>query len=160
MRLLEQLFGYLTEVVDESNDGVALERIVDLVYIDGALVEEMMKHIAGVDGRLALLLKAEDEIDPFVEMCRDEVALERHAMHANELARVVLGPRRQHDIVESHAALLSAQIKSIRVDEELRQVEELWNQLLDVGHVIFGRRQPTIFDAVEHTIGQIKVSTL
>ncbi|RNA40102.1 hypothetical protein BpHYR1_005993 [Brachionus plicatilis] len=39
VRLLEQLLGYLAEIVDEANDGVALERIVYLVYVDCAFVE-------------------------------------------------------------------------------------------------------------------------
>ena len=51
-------------------------------------------------------------------------------------------------------------IKVIVVKQELRQVEEFWNEFFDVGHVVLSRGQPSIFDAVKHTVGQVKMSTL
>ena len=45
---------------------VFLERVRDGVDIDVALVEKMMKDVDGFEGRLALLLEAEDEVDPLV----------------------------------------------------------------------------------------------
>ena len=92
MGLLEELFGNLAEVVDEADGGVFLERVRDAVDVDVALVEEMVKDVDGFEGGLALLFEAEDEVDPFVEMRRDEVTLERLAMGADELARIALGP--------------------------------------------------------------------
>ena len=66
MRFLKELLGNLTEVVDETDGGVFLERVRDGVDIDVALVEKMMKDVDGFEGRLALLLEAEDEVDPLV----------------------------------------------------------------------------------------------
>lgn len=52
------------------------------------------------------------------------------------------------------------QIKVVGVQHEFRQIEELWNQLLDVGHVVFGGREPRFPDAVEHPVSQVKVTPL
>ena len=41
-----------------------------------SLVEEMMEHVVGLEGFLACLLVAEDEVDPLVKVCRHVVTLE------------------------------------------------------------------------------------
>jgi len=55
---------------------------------------------------------------------------------------------------------LLTEIKVVVVEQELRQVEEFWNEFFDVGHVVLGSGQPRVLDAVEHAVGQVKVSTL
>ena len=85
---LEQLLRYLPEVVDESDDRVASQRVLDLIDVDGALVEVVVEDVHGLFGRRALLPEAEYEVDPLVEVGRHEVALERHAVHAYELLRI------------------------------------------------------------------------
>ena len=40
MRFLEQLFGRLSEIVDESDDGVFLDQIFDAVNVHVALLKE------------------------------------------------------------------------------------------------------------------------
>ena len=66
MRFLEELFGDLAKVVNETDGGVFLERIRDAVDIDVAFVKEMMKDVDGFEGRLTLLFEAENEVDPLV----------------------------------------------------------------------------------------------
>lgn len=57
-------------------------------------------------------------------------------------------------------ALTLTQVKVIGVQQELWQVEELWDQLLDVGHVVFGGGEPGFPNAVEHPVSQVKVPPL
>ena len=111
MRFLEELLGNLAKVVDETDGGVLLERIGDAVDVDVAFVEEVVKDVDGLEGGLALLFEAEDEVDPLVEMRRDEVALQRLAVSADELARIAFGPRRQENVVQRGPALFYAQIE-------------------------------------------------
>ena len=118
-----------------------------------------MEEVDGFDGGGTLLLVAEDEIDPFVEMLRDVVALQGRAVDADEFARIVLGPGRQDDVVEGDAALLGAQVEAVAVDQHVRQVEEFRNELFDVGHVQFGRRRPRLAHRMEQSIGQIEMTT-
>jgi hypothetical protein len=47
--LLEELLGRLAEIVDESDDGVLLERILDAVNVHVALVEERVEEVDGLD---------------------------------------------------------------------------------------------------------------
>ncbi len=49
MWLLEELLGRLAEIVDESDDGVLLERIFDAVNVHVALVEERVEEVDGLD---------------------------------------------------------------------------------------------------------------
>ena len=102
----------MSEVVDKTDGGVLLERIGDAVDVDVAFVEEVVEDVDGLEGGLALLFEAEDEVDPLVEMRRDEVALQRLAVSADELARIALGPRRQQNVVQRGAALFHAQIEA------------------------------------------------
>lgn len=110
------------------------------VDINISFVEQRMEQVDGFNSRSSLLLVAKDQVDPFVKMCRDVIALQRRTMDADEFTRIVLGPRWQDDVVESHAALLRAQVKAVGIDQEIRQVEEFRNQLFDIGHVEFGSR--------------------
>jgi hypothetical protein len=64
VRLLEELLGRLAKIVDESDDGVLLERILDAVNVHAALIEERVEEVHGLDGRRPLLLVAEDGVDP------------------------------------------------------------------------------------------------
>ena len=50
MGLLEELLGDLSEVVDESDGGVALEGVLDGEDVDVALVEEVVEDVDGVGG--------------------------------------------------------------------------------------------------------------
>jgi hypothetical protein len=92
-----------------------------------------------------------------MQVLRDVVALQGGP---DELAWVVLGPGRQDDVVQGHAALLAAQVEPVGVDQKVGQVKELGDQLLDVGHVELGGRPPGLTDRVEQPVGQIKVSAL
>lgn len=48
----------------------------------------------------------------------------------------------------------------IAVDQELRKVKELWNELLNISHVGFTCRPPSIWNTVEQAVCEVKVTTL
>lgn len=52
------------------------------------------------------------------------------------------------------------QVEVVGVEQELGQVEELGDELLDVGHVVFGGREPGLAHAVEHPVGKVEVTPL
>ena len=60
------------------------------------------------------------------------LALEGRAVLAHEVVRV-LGPRRQLHVVQRDAVLPRAQVEPVRVAQQLGVVEEVGQQLLDVG---------------------------
>lgn len=73
--IFTNLFWHLTEVVDEGDSSPPIGWIVDLIEINRLLVEQMMEDIVSVNCSLSLLLVTEYEINPFVEMRADVVAL-------------------------------------------------------------------------------------
>lgn len=76
VQFLAYLLRDLSKVIDESYGCVFLQRIVYIVYVDLSLVEQMMEDVDGIDGRLSLLLAAEDQIYPLVEMRTDVITLQ------------------------------------------------------------------------------------
>ena len=81
---------------------------------------------------MAGLLVAEDEVDPFVQVRGDVLALEGRAVLAHEVVRV-LGPRGQLHVAEDEAVLSRAQHETVRVAQQLGVVEEVGQQLLIEG---------------------------
>ena len=65
----------MSEVVDEADGGRLFQRVVDVVDVHLALVEEVVEDVDRLHGRRALLLVAEDQVDPLVEVGRHVVAL-------------------------------------------------------------------------------------
>lgn len=108
------------------------------------------------------------------------------SVDSDEFPWVALGPRWEDDITQLGAILLGTwdtkaertliflhfshqlfasmsiltQVEVVGVEHELRQVEELRNELLDVGHVVFGGREPGFTHTVEHPVSQVKMTSL
>ena len=76
------LFGNLAKVVDEADDGCFLERVLNTVDVDVALVEEIVKDVDALDGARALLLLAEYQVNPLVQVRADVVTLQRLSISA------------------------------------------------------------------------------
>lgn len=66
MRLPEQLFWNLSEIVDEPDRSVLLQRIVDVVNVNVAFVKQMMENIDRINSCIALLFTSEYQIDPLM----------------------------------------------------------------------------------------------
>lgn len=54
--------------------------------------------------------------------------------------------------------LCLTQLDVVGVDQEVGQVEELWDQLSDVPHVVSGGRLPLFFHTVKHALGDVEPS--
>ena len=160
MRFLEKLFGCLSEIVDESDDGVFLQRIFDAVNVHVILEKEWMEQIDGLHGGRPLLFAAENQVDPFVQVLRHVVAFQGGPVQPDEFAWVAFGPGRQNNVVQGDSALFAAQVEPVSVDEKVRQVKEFWDELLDVGHVELGSRPPGLSDRMEQPVSQIEMSAL
>ena len=52
------------------------------------------------------------------------------------------------------------QVIVIIILEELGQIEEFGHEFLDVSHVMFGGREPTLLDTVEHAVSDVEMATL
>lgn len=81
-------------------------------------------------------------------------------MRADKFTRIGFGPRGQSDIVHLDPVLFHAQIEPVRIDQEIGQIEEFWNQFAHISHIVLRGTEPGIFHTVEHAIGQIKMTTL
>lgn len=98
MRSLEQLFGNLTKVIDESNGGILFQWIVNVIDVHVALVEQMMEYIDRINRRLAQLFVAKYQIDPQVNILTDIVTLECLSMYADKFTCVLFRPRWQNNV--------------------------------------------------------------
>lgn len=73
--LVKHLFGDLAKVVDEADGGRLFQRVVNVVDVHLALIEEMVEHVYSLHRWRALLLVAEYEVNPFMQVGTDIVAL-------------------------------------------------------------------------------------
>lgn len=65
---VSDLFGYLSKIINETNGGCLLEGVVDVVNVHLTLIEEVMEDVDCLHSWWALLLVAENEVDPFMEV--------------------------------------------------------------------------------------------
>lgn len=56
--------------------------------------------------------------------------------------------------------LILTQVEVVGVEQELGQIEELGDELFDVGHVVFGGREPGFTHTVEHPVSEVKMTSL
>ena len=159
VRRVPQLRGALPKVGDLHLHGPPRDGVLDSVHVHGVLVGQVVKHVARLDGVLAALLVAEDQVDPVVEVSGHVVRLERLPVEADELFLAAVGPGGQHDVAEGVARLGHAHVEPVRVGQRLGEVEELGNQLLEVGRVAQAPL-PGGRDRVKHAVGLVKVAPL
>jgi len=74
--IIFNLLGNLSKVVNEADGGCSLERVVDGVDVNVALVEQMMEYVDGFHGSRTLLLVAKYQIDPLVQASTHIVTLQ------------------------------------------------------------------------------------
>ena len=128
------------------------------VDVHTAGVGEIEEHILSLVRCPAALLEAEDEVDPLVQVSRHVLALQRLPVDSHELLRCG-SPGRQHDVAQLGVVLLGAQVQLVDVPEEVGLVEELRDELLDVGHVVVAEL-PRGGNGVEQPIGQVEPASL
>lgn len=66
----------MSKVVNEADGGRLLERVVDVVNVNLTLVEQVVEDVDRLHGWRTLLLVAENEVDPFMEVGRHVIALQ------------------------------------------------------------------------------------
>lgn len=66
MWLPEQLLRNLTEIVDEADRSILLQRVIDVVNVNIAFVKQMMEHIDRINSCIALLFTSEYQVDPLM----------------------------------------------------------------------------------------------
>ena len=74
--------------------------------------DRWMEHIDGINGSLASLFVAEDEVDPLMQMLCDVARLQHLSVDQHEEACVVLAPARQLHMVHTLAYLANAKVKT------------------------------------------------
>lgn len=133
MRFNEDLRGILSEVLDHAIDRLSCDRIIDRFPVKGVLVRTIHEDIQSIDRCLPGLFVSEDQVDPLMQMSRDEIRFQGNAMDLNEFFRRVIRPGWQFHVVQQLIVRLQfAQIESIRIDEKFRQIEKLRNQFFAV----------------------------
>ena len=85
MRFAKELGWNLAEVVDESDGGVSLERVLYTEDVHLAFVEKRVEEVVDVQGRLARLFEAEDQVYPLRDVGRNVRALQRRSVDADDL---------------------------------------------------------------------------
>ena len=104
------------------------------------------------------LFVSEDEIDPLVNLARDELRLQRLPVDPHELVRG-RRPRRQLHVVHLGPIVQLAEPVPGVVDEHLGQVVELGDELLHVARVPL-TVGPGALHAAEQSVGVIKLPAL
>lgn len=74
---MTHLFRDLAKVIDEADSRILLQWIINTVNVYIPFIEQMVKHIDGIHGRLALLFATKYEIYPLVEVGTHVVGLQR-----------------------------------------------------------------------------------
>lgn len=69
-------------------------------------------------------------------------------------------PRNSLTVVAMLPAALLTEIKIVGIEQELREVEKFWDELLHVCHVVLWCWVPGLSHTVKHSICQVKVTAL
>mmetsp|Transcript_51422 Transcript_51422/g.142293 ORF Transcript_51422/g.142293 Transcript_51422/m.142293 type:complete len:406 (+) Transcript_51422:672-1889(+) len=146
-RPVGELRGRVAKVDDLRLGGRALVLVLDRVQVDRALVRQVVEDVERVLGRRAALLVAEDEVDPARHRAARVRALERRAHRAHVAPRGATCPRGQHHVPQRRAVLPAAEVEAVEVEQRLRQVEDLRDELLDAARVVaaLARRELPLF---------------
>lgn len=65
---MSYLFGDLSKVVDEADGCRFFQRVVDVVDVHLTFIEQVVEDVDGLHCWRTLLLVAENEVDPLVEV--------------------------------------------------------------------------------------------
>ena len=129
---LDNIGGALPVVVHLQLVGLGQLRIAlaELLQVDAVLVSDAR---VGVEATLCvwpLLLVPEEVVDPFGDALTHVIALEGLPQPHDELIGVASSPGRQLDVIDSLAvALPPPEIYLVRVEVELGEIEEFWDDL-------------------------------
>ena len=157
--LARELARGLAKVGDLVLRRLQQRRVGDRLHVHVPLVRQVIENVVGPHRRGPALLVPEDEVYPQVQVPGDVLALERGAIFGDKV-KGVCGPRRQSAVVNGPpGGLLHPEIHVVDVDEHLREVIKLGDELLHVGHV--GRDAfPAGWNVIEESVGVVKLAPL
>ena len=148
----------MAEGLDLVLNGLSHHGVQVGVQVHRGLVGEIIEDIGGSDSLGSSLFVAEYQVDPLVELARHELGLQRLSVDPHKLLRSV-GPGRQLHVAHLHSVVQPAQSVAVGVDEHLRQVVELGDQLLHVAGVSLAVGPGTLHGA-EESVGVVELPVL
>jgi len=154
----EELHRRLAEAGDLRAQRLALGRVGDALEVDGALVGEVEEDVVRLLRRLPLLLSAKDEVDPQVQVAAHVLRLEGAPVLRDEVVRAAR-PHRQHHVAHPLVVLPHAELEAAVVAQKVGQVEELGDELLDVGEG-GGARVPRLLERREEPVRVVEAPRL
>lgn len=161
MRFREDLVWSLAKIVNDTNCSNPLNRINNVVKVLGTMVGKMMEDVDAFDSSFSALFAAEDKIDPLMQVFAHVRTLQSFSVLGDENSGISFGPWWQLDSIDTPTITLShPKIIAIVVGQKLWKVEELWDQLSNVSHVVLGGRLPRLLDGVEESIRMIETTSL
>ena len=151
----------LPEVRGLRDEAVARLQVGRGGEIDLVGVGEVIEEVVAVHGLLALLLEAEDQVDPLREQRRHHRPFERlHVAREKRLRRGGAEQRgRQSDVVDLGAALQGSKVVVVAVDQEVGGEEPLGRELLHLGEVLVAG-PPRDEHRVEQPVRHVEVPVL
>ena len=66
--LFVYLFWHLSKVVYERDGGISLNRVLNLVNVHRALIEEVVKDVVSLESLVSCLLVAKDQVYPLMKV--------------------------------------------------------------------------------------------
>ena len=132
----KQLTRRLSIVVDLFLEALSLHGVADSVQVEAVLIGDAGERVEALLGLSLSLLAPEDVVDPAVEVLRHILRLKGLPHVYHEQVGVILTPGRQFHVVDHLTVLLFPEVDLVVVDEELRTVEELGDQLSHVCMVV------------------------
>jgi hypothetical protein len=117
----------LAKLVDLQLDGLALALVLQRRQIHVALIRERIEEVIA---RRVPLPTPKDEIDPQMQILRNDFGFQRRAVQLHESPGASGGPRGQLGVVHTRAVLAGAQLQMLAVLKHRRIAKEFRNELL------------------------------
>eukprot|EP00959_Pyramimonas_sp_CCMP1952_P219873 4597228-Pyramimonas_sp.AAC.1 len=155
----EELHGGLPEVGDLRQQCLPRDPRLLRFHVHLGLVRGVEEDIVRLHRRRARLLAPEHQVHPPVQVRAHVLALQRLAVHAHELVHATFRPGGEQHVPHCDAVLLDAELVAVHVEEELREVEELGRELLDVLHVLQAVL-PAVGHGVEEAVRVVELAAL
>ncbi len=118
MRDFEDLFWALAKLVNLALDAHFLNRIFYALNVYHSLVSEGMKEVKSFNSFLASLFVAKNQINPFMEIVRDEFRLQGSSIDLQIGFRVSISPKRNPNISNFLFILSDSKIEILIILQE------------------------------------------
>lgn len=129
----------LVKIVNYVSCDCVFVGISDLVQVIGFSVGKMVKYVQVFYGGFVFLFVVKDEVDLVVEIFVDVWVFQCFVMFGYEDFGVVFGLWWQFDVVYFDIGILVfVKVVFVEVCQEFRNIEEFWDEFMDIGFVFLG----------------------